>query len=145
MGHKMDKVASIAGGLVDTAAKTTNGIIEKSKEQIQLQKLKNQMANTQKQLGSLVYMLQKTGQSNDAMIEEYVAELDRINRKMAELKKPKTTIYTVNFCTECGVEVEEDAMFCSSCGAEFSQEPCADCDREAKKEAETVENTQEEL
>ena len=122
MGNNINRVLDAAGRAVDTAAKATTVIVNKGKEQVEYRTLKMKLAKLQKQLGALVYVSRKSGQSNEEMIEHYIKEIDEMNALIAKIDKIRPDDFTVIECPECGQGVKEDAIFCGRCGKELPPE-----------------------
>lgn len=121
MTNNMDKLLATAAGLANAAAGTANAAIEKGKTEIDRAQLQKRLHRAQRQLGVLVYTLQKTGEQNDALIARYVEEIDIARSRLAALggKAPggATAVHT---CPSCGAGVNKDATFCSCCGNKLS-------------------------
>ena len=91
------------------------------------------LSKAQRQLGALVYSLEKNGEKNDLLVKKYVDAISAIEEEIETLKKQESqgqTTYTYTYtapaqepgkktCPQCGAEVDEDALFCSCCGAQL--------------------------
>ncbi len=119
MKNTVDTLLQAAVNVADTAMKATADLTEKGKRKIDQTVLQNKLAKLQKQLGELVYILQKSGETNQPMIEHYVAEMDRVKELLAEYgeqePEKEDPIYTPT-------EVKEDAVFCGCDRDELPEE-----------------------
>ena len=91
------------------------------------------LSKAQRQLGALVYSLEKNGEKNELLVKKYVDAISTIEEEIETLKKQESqgqTSYTYTYtapaqepgkktCPQCGAEVDEDALFCSCCGAQL--------------------------
>lgn len=126
MKFELDKLMEMGSRVVETAARTTGKVVDKGRDKVEIYSLQTKLSKAQKQLGALVYMLHKTGQENQPMMEHYISEIDRIKMQLQLLDAPaEESIHTAE-CPTCGAEVSEDAMFCRRCGAELSREESDD-------------------
>ena len=118
MKNTVDSLLQAAATVADSAMKATAELTEKGKRRIDQGVLQNRLGKLQKQLGALVYTLQKSGESNQPMIEHYVAEIDRVKELLAEYGEPDLEKEDpVCTCTE----VKEDAVFCGCDGDELPE------------------------
>lgn len=116
MSSTSDKFFAMAGRVADTAVKTTSNLVAKGKDTAERIVLEKRLAKCQQQMGALLYSQRKTGENNEALIQRYIAETDRINEQIARLNTPEVEAVVVHVCGGCGAEVQEDAMFCGGCG-----------------------------
>ncbi|MFV0412522.1 MAG: hypothetical protein ACK5L3_04520, partial [Oscillospiraceae bacterium] len=116
MAKKSEKLFELAGQVADAALQTTTNLVEKGKEKVDLYTLENRLKRGQRQLGILVYTLQKNGETNEGLIKRYVEEIDKVRAEIALLNGKKADTVAVHVCPACGTGVKKDAMFCGSCG-----------------------------
>ena len=68
--------SEVAGKMVDA----TGELVEKGKKQVDILSLENQLAKAQRQLGALVYTMNRSGAENPALMQRYMEEIDSIQR-----------------------------------------------------------------
>lgn len=89
MGRETDRLLETAGRMVDAAAQTTTKLVAAGKEKVDVATLQARLSRVQKQLGMLTYTLHKTDSKNEALVEKYIREIDRIKLQLAEYEAPK--------------------------------------------------------
>ncbi len=113
----MEMAQSVKGAAVDLA--------DKGKKQVELLNAQNKLARAQRQLGALVYSLIQSGEENRELVNKYVQAIAAVEQEIDRLKaQPEFTPSpaaekVVRHCSQCGAEVEEDALFCHRCGAQL--------------------------
>ncbi|MDL2252853.1 zinc ribbon domain-containing protein [Ruminococcaceae bacterium OttesenSCG-928-I18] len=121
MKQELDRIMDVAGRVADKAARATSTVVERGKDKMELYTLQQKLSKAQKQLGALVYMLHKTGQENQPMVEHYINEIDELKAQIEFLQPTETVAVQVHECPSCGAEGMGDAMFCRRCGAKLSE------------------------
>ncbi|MEG2653207.1 MAG: zinc ribbon domain-containing protein [Ruthenibacterium sp.] len=115
-----DKIKQSASVLADTAVKTGADFIHRGKQQVNLLALDSNLSKTQRQLGALVYSLRKSGETNEALIERYVAAIAAVETEIAAVRAMPAAAVTGSvatvLCPSCGAEVDPNAIFCPGCG-----------------------------
>lgn len=133
MNIDLDKILETGAQLADSAKKTATDLAQKGKKQVDLMNAQTRLSKAQRQLGALVYSLEKNGEKNDLLVKKYVDAISAIEEEIETLKKQESqgqTTYTYTYtapaqepgkktCPQCGAEVDEDALFCSGCGAQL--------------------------
>lgn len=131
MNIDLDKILETGAQLADSAKKTATDLAQKGKKQVDLMNAQTRLSKAQRQLGALVYSLEKNGEKNDLLVKKYVDAISAIEEEIESLKKQESqTSYTYTYtapaqepgkktCPQCGAEVDEDALFCSGCGAQL--------------------------
>lgn len=133
MNIDLDKILETGAQLADSAKKTATDLAQKGKKQVDLMNAQTRLSKAQRQLGALVYSLEKNGEKNELLVKKYVDAISAIEEEIETLKKQdgqEKTAYTYTYtepaqepgkktCPQCGAEVEEDALFCSGCGAQL--------------------------
>lgn len=124
-------------------------LTEKGKIEVKSANAQMKMAKIQRQLGALVYSLAKNGEENQALVDQYVAELAAIEAEIEQLhakapevvdaamEKVKAAVEGLTAeekavetedepvaagpktCPQCGAEVADEALFCNKCGAKL--------------------------
>lgn len=132
MNIDLDKILETGAQLADSAKKTATDLAQKGKKQVDLMNAQTRLSKAQRQLGALVYSLEKNGEKNDLLVKKYVDAISAIEEEIETLKKQESqgqSTYTYTYapaqepgkktCPQCGAEVDEDALFCSGCGAQL--------------------------
>ena len=131
MSIDLDKILETGVQLADSAKKTAADLAQKGKKQVDLMNAQTRLSKAQRQLGALVYSLEKNGEKNDLLVAKYVQAISSIEEEIELLKKQENRsgdFHTeaefvqepgTKTCPQCGAEVEEDALFCSGCGAQL--------------------------
>lgn len=131
MNIDLDKILETGVQLADSAKKTATDLAQKGKKQVDLMNAQTRLSKAQRQLGALVYSLEKNGEKNELLVKKYVDAISAIEEEIETLKKQESqgqTSYTYTApaeepgkktCPQCGAEVDEDALFCSCCGAQL--------------------------
>lgn len=120
MKEAINKLFHATKQVADEACHGANILANKGKQKIDQLSLENELGKAQRQLGALVYSLAKSGEQNDALVQQYIDVVAAIEEELAALTAEKpvadTKIHVANVCPNCGNEVAEDALFCSGCG-----------------------------
>lgn len=88
MGQETDKLLDAAGRMVDAAAKTTTKLVDAGRRKVDVATLQGKLSRAQKQLGALTYQLHKSDTRNEALVEKYIREIDRIKLELAAHEAP---------------------------------------------------------
>lgn len=107
-------------------------LTEKGKAEAKILNNQAKLVKAQRQLGALVYSLAKGGEENQPLVDKYVDAISAIEQEIEQLKAGLTPAEAaevaaeetaaepvVKVCPQCGVEVDDDALFCNKCGAQL--------------------------
>ena len=111
--------------LRNTASEVAGKMVDATGELVDILSLENQLAKAQRQLGALVYTMNRSGAENPALMQRYMEEIDSIQRQLDACKND--VLYSegpvetsaVRLCVQCGRPVADDAVFCPACGAKL--------------------------
>ncbi|MDD3429038.1 MAG: zinc ribbon domain-containing protein [Oscillospiraceae bacterium] len=118
MKEAINKLLSATKQVADEACHGANILANKGKKKIDQLSLENELGKAQRQLGALVYSLAKSGEQNEALVQQYIDIVAAIEEELNALtEKAPADVKVTNVCPSCGKEVAEGAMFCSGCGA----------------------------
>lgn len=84
-----DQAAKVAGEAFEQSKVVAGEAMDKGKRKVEELSLENELSKAQKQLGALVYVMHKTGEENPELLEQYFAEIEAIEEKIANLKSAK--------------------------------------------------------
>ena len=119
----LDRLKDAAVALADAAVKTTGDLAQKGKKQVDMLALENKLSRAQRQLGALVYALDKNGEKNDAIVRQYINSIAEVEKEIAQLAQEQPAYQedtnVMVYCPQCGTEVDPDAMFCPGCGGKL--------------------------
>ncbi len=117
MKQEFDSMFTSAGRVVDKVAQQAVEVAQNGRGRVELYQLKRRLAKAQKQLGALVYMLHKTEQESDTMVEHYVREIDVIKAQI-ELHEAQQAMDNSHVqCALCGAQGMKNTLYCRRCGA----------------------------
>lgn len=139
MSFDFDRIIETGARVVDSAKNVAVDLAQKGKRQADLLTAQTKLSKAERQLGALVYSLDKNGEENDALVRKYIdaiasIEADITRLKTEEAAEPKATApyeapvaapqpepetKPAASCPQCGQEVKEDALFCDGCGAQL--------------------------
>lgn len=109
-----------SANVADKVAKVAGEYIDKGKDKIDEMSLRNELSKAQRQLGVLVYTMHKSGEHNEELFNQYIADIDRIEKMIESInEEPEIEpahVEVVKFCPNCGSEVQENDVFCKDCG-----------------------------
>ena len=120
MADSFEKLKKTGGKMLDLAGRSVNKLAEKGKTELDRVAIKRRVAKAERQLGTLVYTLRKTGQTNEPLVGRYMEEIDTARRQLSELEKTNKETILVHSCSSCGAEVSGGAIFCGRCGKKLS-------------------------
>lgn len=81
-----DQATKLAGDAFEQSKTVAGDAMEKGKKKIEELNLESDLGKAQKQLGALVYVMHKTGEKNDELLEQYISEIAVIEERLAALK-----------------------------------------------------------
>jgi hypothetical protein len=134
-GDLASDVAKSAGNLAKNAGDKANGALEISKLNTKIKTEKTNIDNEYAKLGAYYYAKHSSGESLDAGAEEFCTAIDAANAVIAGLEAEIAAIHAKHaaekaahtnaqqggeaprrFCSKCGAQLTEGALFCASCG-----------------------------
>ena len=116
----MDKTAKFADEAVKVGkeafeqTKVVAGeAVEKGKKKVNQLQLESDLREAQRRLGALVYLQHKTGEKDEELVAQYVAEVEKIEKALEDLKNAdvnEETDYTFTDFKEDTVEIVDDIV-----------------------------------
>ncbi len=113
MSNTMDKILDTADKVLSVTEKTAVKVFNQSRSKAEQAAQHAKLAKLHRQLGALVYALEKSGETNDSQIQWYISEIDKVHKalKRSESTSIKNSFVVVNTGSTPS-EGKEDAMFC---------------------------------
>lgn len=81
-----DKIKEQSMQFVEVAKKTAMDLADKGKNQLDLVNQQTQLSKAQRQLGTLVYTLHKSGEENQPLVDKYIEHIASIEAAIEEIK-----------------------------------------------------------
>lgn len=130
-------------------SETAEVVTKKTEEVVELQKLKNQIRNMERNnerdlrdLGKMVYEKYQVQEVLDPEVTEICEMIEKREEAIADYEKEIAKKKTGEICESCHVPVSKEMQFCPQCGTkivrEEPQETASDCECECEAEDEFV-------
>jgi hypothetical protein len=120
---------------INKASEKAGELTQQAKLKVDEQKLKGQISTKYKQLGEKIYFTKKENFSTDELlsaIDQHVEEIDLLMDALSQLAVEQAALVAekevvadeeveeesleLNHCTNCGVVLNDEAVFCPACG-----------------------------
>ncbi len=111
-----------AKDLAEVATQKTNDVVETSKLKYSKMQINTQVKQTYERLGNSVYLMKKSGNFNEPLLDKYVAEVDRLLDQLRKADQKIDDINKVITCPNCSSRNDRDAVFCSKCGSRLRRQ-----------------------
>ncbi len=110
--------------LKTTIADTTKDVTQKTKDVVEISKLKSQISSEENRIEEAFLAIGKRffEQNAGEVSDEYVEDFNTINDAKAKIAQCNTEICLIKGtynCPSCGAEVQVTAAFCAGCGAKL--------------------------
>ena len=108
--------------MADQASKKANEIADLGKKKMSKASVENELAKAQRQLGTLVYMMHKTNEHNEELLQQYIDEVAAVEKQLEELmedlekEEVKEDVEVKKICSVCATTLRADEKFCHNCG-----------------------------
>ena len=112
----LDKLKNMAGAFAHKAADGVESIAQKGKETYHKLSTENELNKAYRQLGVLYYEKMTGGAVGEAAMQQGIEQIAALRAELEDRTEPDAPQAHARFCTSCGSEVTEDAMFCPRCG-----------------------------
>ena len=108
-----DDLIETSAKLADQAAKVAGEVMDKGKKMVSKLALENDLAKAQRQLGALVYVMHKTGEQNEELLNQYIEDVAKLEAQLEEFKEEEvfTAESEVKVCPTCGAVVNEGDIY----------------------------------
>lgn len=127
-----DQAVKVAGEAFEQSKAFAGEAMDKGKKKVNQLALESDLAKAERQLGALMYVMHKTGEHNPELLEQYLADVEKIDKELERLKAedsvcseqyitPDEVVQSdVKVCPACGEEVTEGDIYCRSCGEKLN-------------------------
>ena len=112
----LNKLKNMAGTFAQKAADGVEGLAKKGKETYHKLSAENELGKAYRQLGMLYYQKATDGAVDESAMQQCIAQIDALRTELEAHNGMDDPQSHARFCTSCGSEVAEDAMFCPRCG-----------------------------
>lgn len=115
----LDNLLESSAKVADQVAAKAGEYIDKGKGKIDEMSIKNELSKAQRELGVLVYTLHKSGQENQELLNQYLNDVDRLQKQLDDFRKAQDghiNVQSRDICPNCGVSVDSNDVFCRNCG-----------------------------
>ena len=127
----------------DYTVKVTTDVTNQAKIRVDLHTQNVLLTRCYENLGRACYDHIKNSAENEAIIADYVAEADRLEKELCALREKLAALMGNSICPVCGKDVDETFPFCPHCGAKMPEKPVEPEETEDVEEAEDVEIEEE--
>lgn len=112
-----DDVIVNAAAAVDAVGKKASQVVDRSKVRVSSAELKNKISAQFETLGRYVYDTHATGNTDQGVVNQYIAEITVLINELKTLQDALTTASGKIICPRCCCSNSYDSLFCKKCGA----------------------------
>ena len=119
----LEKAKLTAGLAADTAVKAAgvvshkgSQLVEKTKRGFQVFDLNNEVELLMREIGRMVYLTHTGAETDEAALEEKLAQIDEKYAQLAALKEEQEAAKTTVICPVCGKSCDKNDLYCRICG-----------------------------
>ncbi|NLW79141.1 MAG: hypothetical protein GXY32_07005 [Ruminococcaceae bacterium] len=111
MNQSRSSFLDVAGQVAEGAVRLTGEVVARGRDKVDQMALNGRLMKLHRQLGALVYSQKKTGREDEQMLDWYIAEIDRVKRRLAALEMRDEQDFTVYDARRPDAEDDAEAMF----------------------------------
>lgn len=114
-----NNISEVCLEAVDKLSYIANKSVAQGKRLVEMAALQKRLASSQRQLGALVYSLNKRGEENTLLVSRYIENITRIEQQLEQIAgKSGASEVVQNYiiCAICGCKCKKSSAFCPSCG-----------------------------
>ena len=111
-----------AKDFADVAGKKTNELYELSKYKYESVRISNELKKLYEKLGTTVYRLVRSGNSDNNEIDVITAEIDDAKRRLLQVKAAMAAMQNKKLCPACQAVNPKESLFCAKCGSKLAKE-----------------------
>ncbi|ABR47571.1 conserved hypothetical protein [Alkaliphilus metalliredigens QYMF] len=113
----MEKFMNSASKSAKTMGQKSSEMVEVGKLNMSINKKEDLIQERYEEIGKYVYArLKRYEFVSKEEIGHLITELNTLNRDIEELEKHVLNIKKIKYCTDCKLELEEEAAYCPLCG-----------------------------
>ena len=119
----LEKAKLTAGMAADTAVKAagvvtqkSTRLVEKTKQNFKVFDLNNEVELLMREIGRMVYLTHTGAETDEAALEEKLAQIDEKYAQLAALKEEQEAAKTTVICPVCGKSCDKNDLYCRVCG-----------------------------
>ena len=119
----LEKAKFTAGMAADTAVKAAGMVsqkgtqlVEKTKRNFQVFDLNNEVELLMREIGRMVYLTHTGVETDEAALEEKLAQIDEKYAAIAAIKEELEAQKTTTVCPVCGKDCDKNDLYCRVCG-----------------------------
>ena len=119
----LEKAKLTAGLAADSAVKAAgivsqkgNQLVEKTKRGFQVFDLNNEVELLMRDIGRMVYLTHTGAETDEAALEEKLAQIDEKYAQLAALKEEQEAAKPTVICPVCGKSCDKNDLYCRICG-----------------------------
>ena len=119
----LEKAKLTAGLAADTAVKAAGAVsqkssqlVEKTKRGFQVFDLNNEVELLMREIGRMVYLTHTGVETDEAALEEKLAQIDEKYAAIAALKEEQEAQKSTVICPVCGKSCDKNDLYCRICG-----------------------------
>lgn len=119
----LDGVINTTKSAAATAGKKTDEAVRFTKLKIKESQTTGDIKARFEKLGQMAYEMNKSQNSDVALFDAEIAEIDKLYEKLAEINLLLDDLRQEVTCTKCGAKTKKDNSFCPKCGAKLPEKP----------------------
>lgn len=112
----LDDVVYGAKNAASAVSKASKDIVDVSRLRLNASELRGDITKQYEALGRLVYDAKKDGTDVSDMVDECVANIDTMYKRLVEIKEKIATTMNRRRCPSCGAVNTKEAIYCNRCG-----------------------------
>lgn len=119
----LDGVINTTKSAAATAGKKTDEAVRFTKLKIKESQTTGDIKARFEKLGQMAYEMNKSQNSDVALFDAEIAEIDKLYEKLAEINLLLDDLRQEVTCTKCGAKTKKDNSYCPKCGAKLPEKP----------------------
>lgn len=113
----IDKLSTSVSDTAKSLGKKSNDLMEISKLNISIRKREEEILRLFEELGQYAYgRLKRLSYISRNEVENMIKSIEKLEEEIKTLEKLILNIKKIKYCSNCEIEVEDDAKYCSLCG-----------------------------
>lgn len=109
--------------LIDMAGKKSNEVIELSRLKVNRSKIKSNIDDEYKKLGSAFYKIKRENYNDEDHVNSICDKIDKLYYDLDEIELKISNLKNTKVCKCCSHKNPTNSEYCSSCGVHLSDMP----------------------